>query len=109
MKAVPWWSVFVILVLTSCGGGNLKQMDATPYAQMLERPNGECPQSKVEQGILNKHPDAAIVVTVSEITAANVLTTTEMSVKGNQTVYVGCTVLPSGKDVDRKILNVRFE
>lgn len=109
MKAVPWWSVCLIPVLASCGGGTLQHMDATPYAQMLERPNGECPHSKIEQGILNKHQDAAIVVTVSEITGANVLTTTEMSVRANQTVYVGCTVLPSGKDADRKILNVRFE
>lgn len=109
MKAVPWWCHFGILVLTACGGNNLQQMDATPYAQMLERPNGQCPHSKIEQGILNKHPDATIMVTVSEITAANVLTTTQMSVKGNQTVYVGCTLLPSGKDAERKIVNVQFE
>ena len=109
MKTVHRWYLFVFLTMTSCGGNQLQHMDATPYAQMLERPNGACPHSKTEQGILNKHPDAAIVVTVSEITAANVLTTTEMSVKANQTVYIGCAVLPSGKNADRKILNVRFE
>jgi hypothetical protein len=32
-----------------------------------------------------------------------------MYVKGNQTMYVGCTILLSGQDADRKILNVRFE
>lgn len=109
MKVVSWWSGCLILTLTACGGGNLQHMDATPYAQMIERPNGECPHSKVEQGIVNKHPDAAIVVTYSEITGTKVTTTTQLIVKGNQTTYVGCKDLPSGQETNRKILNVQFE
>ncbi|HBP87153.1 MAG TPA: hypothetical protein PKK23_08430 [Nitrospirales bacterium] len=109
MKTIPWWSCCVILGLTSCGGGNLQHMDATPYVDLIQRPNGECPQSKQEQGIMNKHPDATIIATVSEITGANVMTTAQIPVKGNQTVYIGCTILPSGQSADRKILNVQFE
>lgn len=109
MKTIPWWYCCLVLALTSCGGGNIQHMDATPYVDLIQRPNGECPQSKLEQGIMNKHPDATIIATVSEITGANVVTTTQMSVKGNQTVYLGCTLLPSGQDADRKILNVQFE
>jgi hypothetical protein len=81
-------------------------MVTTPYVDLIQRPNGECPQSKLEQGILNKLPGATIMVTVSEITETNVLTTTEMSVKGNQTMYGGFTILPSGcrsKDSQRPI------
>ncbi|MDT3776829.1 hypothetical protein PJI16_04545 [Nitrospira sp. MA-1] len=109
MRVVPWWSSCVILALTSCGGGNLQQMDATPYAEMIERPNGECPHSKVEQGIVNKHPEATVMVTVSEITGDKVITTSQIPVKGGETVYIGCAVLPSGQDAARKILNVQFE
>ena len=109
MKTDSWWPWCVILSLTSCGGGNLQRMDATPFVDVIQRPNNECPHSKLEQGIMNKHPDATIIATVSEITATNVVTTTQMSVKGNQTKYLGCTVLPSGQDVARKILDVRFE
>jgi hypothetical protein len=43
-------------------------MDARPYVDLIHRPNGECPESKQEQGIMNKHPDATIMATVSEIT-----------------------------------------
>jgi len=109
MKAMPRWYCCLLIGLTSCGGGNLQQMDATLYAQIIERPNGDCPNSKIEQGILNKHPEATIVVTVSENTGTNVTSTTQMSVKGNQTVYLGCTILSSGQEAARKILNVRFE
>ena len=109
MKAIPWWYGCLILALTSCGGGNLQHRDATPFAQMLERPNGDCPHSKIEQGILNKHPDATILVNFSEITGTNVTTTTQLVVKGNQTTYVGCKDLPSGQNTKREILNVRFE
>lgn len=109
MKVVHWWSGCLILTLTSCGGADLQHMDATPYAQIIERPNGECPHSKIEQGIVNKHSDATIMVTVAEITGTKVLTTSQIPVKGNQTVYIGCAVLPSGQDADRKILNVQFE
>ncbi|MCA9422418.1 MAG: hypothetical protein KC592_15460 [Nitrospira sp.] len=109
MRTLPWWSCCVILSLTACGGGNLQHMDATPYVDLIQRPNGECPHSKQEEGIMNKHPDATIIATVSEITGANVVTTAEIPVKGNHTVYIGCTILPSGQDADRKILNVQFE
>ena len=109
MKIVPWWSGCLLLTLASCGGGNLQHMDATPYAQMIERPNGECPHSKIEQGLVNKHPDAAIMVTVAEITGEKVVTTSQIPVKANETVYLGCAVLPSGKDAARKILDVQFE
>jgi hypothetical protein len=47
---------------------NLQHMDARPYVDLIHRPNGECPESKQEQGIMNKHPDATIMATVSEIT-----------------------------------------
>ena len=109
MKVLPWWSGCVFLTLASCGGGNLQQMDATPYAQMIERPNGECPHSKIEQGLVNKHPEASIMVTVAEITGEKVITTSQISVKANETVYLGCAVLPSGQVAARKILNVQFE
>lgn len=109
MKTIPWWSCCVVLGLTACGGANLQHMDATPYVELINRPNGECPQSKQEQGIMNKHSDATIMVTVSEITGANVVTTTEIPVKANETMYLGCTLLPSGQNADRKILNVQFE
>jgi hypothetical protein len=58
---------------------------------------------------MNKHPDATILATVFELTGANVVTTTQRSVKGNQTVYMGCTVLPSCQNADRMILNAKFE
>jgi hypothetical protein len=45
--------------------GNLKHMVATPYVDLIQRPNGECPQSKLEQGILNKLPGSTIMVTFS--------------------------------------------
>ncbi|MEO6203525.1 MAG: hypothetical protein ABIU05_26145 [Nitrospirales bacterium] len=109
MKTIRWWYGCVALGLTACGGGNLQQMDATPYVDLIERPNGECPQSKQEQGIMNKHPDATILATVSEVTGANVGTTAQISVKANKTVYLGCTILPTGQNADRKILNVQFE
>jgi len=109
MKTVPWWAVWILPVLTSCGGANLQQMDATPFVQMVERPNGECPHSKIEQGLLNKHPGAAILVTYSEDTGTNVMTTIQVVVPANQTVYLGCRVLPSGQEANRKILNVQFE
>lgn len=109
MKGVPWWSGFVLLTLASCGGGNLQHMDATPYAQLIERPNGECPHSKIEQGLVNKHPEATVRVTITEITADKVVTTSQIPVKANQTVYLGCAVLPSGEDAARKILDVQFE
>ena len=67
MKHISWWSWCVVFGLTSCGGGNLQQLDATPYVDLIQRPNHECPQSKLEQGIMNKHPDATIIATVSEI------------------------------------------
>ncbi len=109
MKTIRWWSCCVVLGLTACGGANLEHMDATPYVALIERPNGECPQSKQEQGIMNKHPDATILATVSEVTGANVGTTAQISVKPNETVYLGCTILPTGQNADRKILNVQFE
>ena len=109
MKGIPWWFSFVMLALTSCGGGNLQHMDATPYAQLIERPNGDCPHSKIEQGLLNKHPDAPIAVTVSEITGTNVTTTTRLVIQGAQTTYLGCKNLPSGQDAKREILDVRFD
>jgi hypothetical protein len=109
MNAIPWWCGFVFLALTPCGGGNLQHMDATPYAQLIERPKGDCPHSKIEQGIVNKHPDATLVVTVSEITGTNVQTTTQLVIKGAQTTYLGCKNLPSGQDAKREILDVRFD
>lgn len=109
MNAIPWWCGFVFLALTSCGGGNLQHMDATPYAQLIERPKGDCPHSKIEQGIVNKHPDATLVVTVSEITGTTVKTTTQIVIKGAQTTYLGCKNLPSGQDAKREILDVRFD
>lgn len=109
MKTFRWWYGCVVLGLTACGGGNLQHMDATPYVDLINRPNGECPQSKQEQGIMNKHPDATIIATVSEVTGANVVTTAQIPVKSNETVYLGCTILPSGQHADRKILNVQFE
>ncbi len=109
MKTIRWWYCCLVLGLTACGGGNLQQMDARPYLDLIERPDGECPQSKQEQGIMDKHPDATILATVSEVTGANVGTTAQISVKANETVYLGCTILPTGQNADRKILNVQFE
>jgi len=56
--------------------------------------------------MMNTHPDATIIETVSELTGAHVVMTTPQA-KGNHVVYVGCIVLPFGQDVDRKILNVQ--
>jgi hypothetical protein len=109
MKTISWWHWCMISILTSCGGGSIQHMDAAPYVELIQRPNNDCPHSNLEQGIMNKHPDATILATVSEITGGNVVTTTQMSVKPNQMRYIGCTILPSGQNVDRKILNVKFD